>query len=351
MWIDLLDPEQEDLYARRPEELARQLGVDRDRPEWVVIDEVQKVPKLLDVVHQQIEETDVRFAMTGSSARKLKTGSVNLLAGRAFVNDLYPFTHTELADRFDLDSALSFGTLPKLIDFTTDAERTAYLRAYALTYLKEEIWAEHLVRKLDPFRSFLEIAAQCNGELVNFTNVGRDVGVDHKTIAAYFQILEDTLLGVMLEPFSASVRKRQTQAPKFYFFDPGVKRALDRTLTVELRPKTYAFGKAFEHFVIIEAHRLNAYMQTDYRFSYLRTKDGAEIDLVVERPGRPTALVEIKSTEHVDERDTRMLEHFLPDIPDAEAFCFCRDPRPKRIGRTHVLPWQDGLRAIGLTRA
>jgi uncharacterized protein len=139
-----------------------------------------------------------------------------------------------------------------LLRFSADEERKSFLRSYALTYLKEEVWAEHLIRKRDPFRRFLEIAAQCNGEIVNQSNVARDVGSDHKTVQTYFQILEDTLLGFHLEPYHSSIRKRQRQAPKFCLFDPGIVRALSGTLNMELVPGTYAFGKAFEHFVLLE---------------------------------------------------------------------------------------------------
>lgn len=312
------------------------------------MDEIQKVPKLLDVVHSKIESSETRFAMTGSSARKLKREGTNLLAGRAFVYNLFPLTHRELGDSFNLNSALMYGTLPGLLKFDSGEEKMAFLRAYALTYLKEEIWGEHIVRKLDPFRKFVEIAAQCNGELINFANIARDVGVDIKTVQSYFEILEDTLLGFMLEPYHRSVRKRQRQAPKFYLFDSGVRRALDRTLTIELKPGTYAYGKAFEHLVIAEAVRLNEYHQKDYRFSYLRTKDDAEIDLVVERPGTSTALVEIKSTSQVDDRDTRSLERFVSDIPKSEAFILSTDPKSKRIGKVKAFPWQQGLKELGL---
>jgi predicted AAA+ superfamily ATPase len=243
---------------------------------------------------------------------------------------------------------LHCGTLPGLLRFTTDDERKAFLRAYALTYLKEEVWAEHLIRKLDPFRRFLGVAAQCNGEIVNYSNLARDVGSDHKTVCSYFEILEDTLLGFHLEPYHASVRKRQRQAPKFFLFDTGVARALSGTLNVDLVPGTYAFGKAFEHFVLLEIVRLSDYLCSDFRFSYLRTKDGAEIDLIVERPGRPTALVEIKSTDRVDERDTRELSRFLPDFPGAEAFCLSRDKARKRMGNVLAVPWREGLKEIGL---
>jgi predicted AAA+ superfamily ATPase len=348
MWIDLLDPEEEDRFSMHANELAEHLDVAPGRYQWVVIDEIQKVPRLLDVVHSRIESSAVRFAMTGSSARRLKGEGTNLLAGRALVLNLFPLTHRELGSDFDLDSALAHGTLPGLLNFKSSEERRAFLRAYALTYLKEEVWAEHLVRKLDPFRRFIEIAAQCNGEIINFTNIARDVGADTKTVQSYFEILEDTLIGFLLDPFHRSVRKRQRQAPKFYLFDPGVRRALDRTLTVELKPGTYAYGRAFEHFVVVEALRLSAYKQNDFRFSYLRTKDGAEIDLIVERPAAPTALLEIKSADRVDERDTRAVERFAADIPGAEAYCLSRDPVSRRIGSVIALPWQEGLKAIGL---
>jgi predicted AAA+ superfamily ATPase len=315
-------------------------------PEWVVVDEVQKVPRLLDVVHAEIERGKVKFALTGSSARKLKREHTNLLAGRAFVYNLFPFTSIELGKAFDLNAALQFGTLPGLQDCATLEDRNDYLRAYALTYLKEEVWSEHLIRTLDPFRRFLEIAAQANGEIINYTNIARDVGVDVKTVQSYFQIMEDTLVGFLLEPFHGSVRKRQTQSPKFYLFDPGVKRALTRMLTVELRPGTYDYGRAFEHFVVVEAMRCSAYCKNDFAFSYLRTKDGAEVDLIVERPGKSPVLVEIKSNDHVDERDTRGLERFLVDMPGATGMCLSRDPVAKLIGNVRALPWQEGLREL-----
>ncbi len=348
LWIDLLVAEEEERYARRPDELAERVEAADPAPDWVVIDEVQKVPKLLDVAHRLIERRGTRFALTGSSARKLKRGTADLLAGRAFVHHLYPFTRTELGDTFHLDSVLMHGTLPGQYDLEEVEEKRSFLRAYALTYLKEEVWAEHVVRKLDPFRAFLEVAAQSNGEILNFSRIARDVGVDTKTVQSYFQILEDTLLGFMLEPFHTSVRKRQTRAPRFYFFDTGVKRALDRTLTVELRARTYAYGRAFEHLVIAEAIRRSHYLQDDYRFSYLRTKEGAEIDMIIERPGRTTALVEIKSASRVDESDLRTLRRFHADMPRTEAFCLCLETARRKTAGVSVMPWDEGLDALGL---
>ena len=348
LWLDLLLPEEEDRYASRPHLLSEQIAARADPAGWVIIDEIQKVPKLLNLVHSQIESTGTRFALTGSSARKLKRGSVNLLAGRAFVYHLFPFTTGELGPSFDLDTALAFGTLPGLLELHTLDDKADFLRAYALTYLKEEVWGEHLVRNLDPFRAFIEIAAQCNGELVNFSRIARGVGVDTKTVQSYFQILEDTLVAYTLEPYHRSVRKRQSQAPRFYLFDTGVCRALSRTLNVPLNPGTYAYGRAFEHFVVTEALRRSDYLKNDFRFSYLRTKDGAEVDLVIERPGQPTVLVEIKSSTQVDPSDLRHLRAFAQDIPNAIAVCLSRESLPRLVDGVRILPWQQGLNEIGL---
>lgn len=338
----------EDRYASRPHLLSEQIAARPDPAGWVVIDEVQKVPRLLDIVHSQIEATGTRFALTGSSARKLKRGAVNLLAGRAFVYNLFPFTTAELGASFDLDSALSFGSLPGLLELQTPEEKADFLRSYALTYLKEEVWGEHLVRNLDPFRAFIEIAAQCNGELINYSRIARDVGVDTKTVQSYFQILEDTLVAYTLEPFHRSVRKRQSQAPRFYLFDTGVCRALSRTLNVALNPGTYAYGRSFEHFVVTEALRRNDYLKKDFRFSHLRTKDGAEIDLVIERPGQSTVLVAIKSSTRVDTTDLRHLTAFRRDIPGAVAMCLAREPVPRVVDEVRVIPWEQGLNEIDL---
>ena len=347
VWVDLLDPDTEHRFSRQPAAL-REVIAATPTADWVVIDELQKVPALLDVVHGCIEgalgaDRRVRFAMTGSSARRLNRGAVNLLAGRAFVYHLFPLTAREIGPAFDLFQCLRFGTLPAILAFAADGDRAEFLRAYARTYLKEEVWGEHLVRRLDPFRHFLEVAAQCNGEIVNFSNIARDVGVDHKTVGSYFEILD-----FMLEPWHTSVRKRQRQAPKFWWFDPGVARALAGTLTVDIVPRSTGFGRAFEHFVILEIIRAADYARSDFRFSYLRTKDDAEIDLIVERPGRPPVLVEIKSTERVEPRHVRDLERFLPDFPGALPLCLSRDPLRRRVGDVLALPWQEGLAEMGL---
>lgn len=348
-WIDLLDRKLEDHYARDPGALYDETRLRSKTTDWIVIDEIQKVPRLLDTVHRILESREFsppNFALTGSSARKLRHGGANLLAGRAFLRHLFPLTETELGVSFDLQTALNFGSLPKIASLANDSERDDFLASYGLTYLNEEIWAEHLVQELDPFRKFLEVAAQSNGQVLNYAKIARDVHVNEKTVRKYFQILEDTLVGFVLEPYSRSVRKRQVLSPKFFLFDLGVKRALERSLRQRVVPGTYAFGRAFEHLVIAEFHRLNDYGRKDCRFSYFLTKDGGEIDLVIERPGAKLALVEIKSATQASDDDTRYLRNAMADFGDVEAFCLSLDPSARNRDGVTYLPWQRGLKEI-----
>ena len=347
--INLLDPDEELKFSLEPGELSKRIESLSEQITHVFIDEIQKVPKLLDLVHLHIEKTKLVFALTGSSARKLKRGGANLLAGRAFVYQLYPFTAAELGSDFDLTSALEWGTLPKLLELPLAEEKELFLKTYVNTYLKEEIAEEQLVRKLDPFRRFLQVAAQTSGQIVNFSKIGKDVGASTKTVQSYFQILEDTLLGHFLPVFHESVRKRQKQNPKFYLFDYGVKRGLERSLQVKIQASSYSFGVAFEHLIVNEIIKLNSYLRKDYELSYLRTHDDAEIDLIIERPGLPRALIEIKSTDHVRESDLKHLISLGRDISKSESFCFSRDPNPKIIQKINCLPWQQGLRETGLS--
>lgn len=345
LWFDLLDPNLEEELSRNPKLLKEEVSAIKDL-EWVIIDEVQKLPKLLDLVHQLIESSNLKFALTGSSARKLKKGSANLLAGRAFVNNLFPLTHLELENKFELIHCLSWGSLPEIFHFESTKEKKEYLKSYSRTYLKEEIWAEHIIRKMDPFRKFLEIAAQSNSEIINFSNISKDVGVDTKTIQSYYQILEDTLLGFFLEPYHKSVRKQQRQSPKFYFFDLGVKRALANSLNQELAPSSFAFGKAFEHFLISEIHRLNDYYKKDFKLYYLMTKDQAEIDLIIEKPDDTSLLIEIKSTDKIDDRAIKTLNRFKDDIQNSEALVISNDPKTKNIDGVFCYHWQQGIKYI-----
>lgn len=343
IWIDLLNANEEERFIDNPDELYNIVIASDNSVTHVIIDEVQKVPKLLDIVQKLMNDTNKIFVLSGSSARKLKRGGANLLAGRAFVYHLFPLSVFELKDDFDLEQALQWGTLPKLFMHSTDSRRKEYLSAYSHTYLKEEISAEQVVRQLTPFRRFLEVAAQSNGKIINYANIARDVGVDDKTIKSYYTILEDTLLGFFLEPFHNSLRKRLNKKPKFYFFDTGVVRALARMSTVPLIPSTNAYGNAFEHFIIMECMKISSYMRNDYQFSYLRTPSDVEIDLIVDRPGKPLLCIEIKSATQVRAEDISAFRQISKDMPNAEAVVFSRDKYVKKIDGIMVYPWQQGL--------
>ena len=346
LWIDLLDPETESQFIASPNRLSEQISQQRRTPEWVVIDEVQKAPKLLDIVHLEIERRKIKFALTGSSARKLKRGGANLLAGRAFLNHLYPLTHRELDSEFDLESTLAWGTLPKIYQLNTNEEKSEFLKAYVNVYLKEEILQEQLVRNTEAFRRFLPIAGQMNGKIINFNSIAKDLNIDWTTVKTYFEILEDTWLGFFLPPFTRSLRKQQLKSSKFYLFDIGIQRALEQMLSVP--PTTgQMIGPLFEQFIVLELHRLNDYLRKDYRFSYLATQGGLEVDLVIERPGQRTCLVEIKSSVEVREDQLRSLRDLSHEFSEFELVCLCREKVARKIGNVSVLPWEQGIAELG----
>ena len=312
----------------------------------VVVDEVQKLPQILDIVHSQIYQKKRQFILTGSSSRRLKQKGTNLLAGRAWIYHLYPFSSFEIGNSFQLKSALEWGALPEVVLSKSKQEAREYLNAYVGTYLEREIQQEQWVRNLQPFRRFLSIAAQMNGKLINKSKIARDLGIDDVTVANYFEILEDTLLGIILPAFHLSVRKAQRQAPKFYFIDPGIKRALSKTLTVELLPQTSLFGEAFEHWILLEIIKNASYNRLDWSYSYLRTKEGAEIDLIIQRP-RNFLLIEIKSKNRVSQEDVKTLETLGQDIdPRADKWLISNDPLERDFGSSRALHWQKALKEI-----
>ena len=347
-FFNLLLPKEEDRFSRDPHLFQAEVEALDSKFDTVVIDEVQKVPKLLDLVHHLIENNKrkIRFILTGSSARKLKKGKANLLAGRAVTRNLYPLTHIELADSFLLEEVLAWGSLPKIYDLCENEEKIDFLQTYALTYLKEEIQAEQIVRNLDPFRRFLEVAAQADGKIINYSNIARDTGTDPKTVKSYYEVLEDTLVGFYLESFHTSRRKRLKISPKFYFFDLGISRALSRQLTMKAVPQTSYYGELFERFIVLELHRQENYLNREYRLTFLRTQDDAEIDVVVERPGKPLAFIEIKSADQIHEEMLSGMKKFEKDFPKAEFFCFSRDPITKKFGKILALHWQVGLQKL-----
>jgi len=344
LWLDLLDPEIEDRYMKTPKALENEIILLQKKnctPSWVIVDEVQKIPRLLDVIHRLIENQKVRFVLTGSSARKLKRGHANLLGGRAALFTLYPLTQFEIGDRFDLDSALNWGTLPRIHIAPSPLERIRRLRSYCQIYLKEEVLVEQLIRNLPPFKGFLEILAQMNGKLLNYESIGRDIGVDNKTVQSYIAILEETFLGTRLPPFHTSIRKSQKQAPKFYWFDGGVARYLAGGIRSPLIPQTSAYSEAFEAWLVNEIIRHSSYHELDYQFYYLQTRNELEIDLILSR-GKELIAIEIKSSVRINPVEVLKLEGLASDLPHKKRIYYLsKDPSRQQVGEVVCLPWVD----------
>ncbi len=283
------------------------------------------------------------FHQSAKSARKLKRGGANLLAGRAFVYELFPLTPIEIDKDFDLVSNLHWGSLPGVFSLPSNKDKQAFLNSYILTYLNQEIRLEQIVRRLDPFRSFLEISGQVSSKIINHRKIANEIGVDTKTVQSYFQILEDTLLGFYLPAFHLSVRKSQKMNPKFFLFDTGIKKALENSLEQIPSPRTSVFGELFESMVILNIYRLNKYFQSNYRLSYFATKNNVEIDLVMSR-GRKHILIEIKSSSSIEESEVRSLRANTRTFPgEIEVFYLSQDPHKAKIDEIHCWPWQDFL--------
>lgn len=343
--VNLLDPTTYERYLRSPGQLKTDIEfqVERHQRTLIFIDEIQKIPALMDVIHLLYEEHrhKVQFLLTGSSARKLKRGGANLLAGRLLSLQLHPFTHREFTAPWE--KRLLLGSLPGIVIDNSNPEQS--LRSYVHTYLREEVLEEALVRKVDAFSRFLELAGQQDGETINASSIGRAARIAPNTVLQYFQILEDTLMGYRLHGWSASVKKQLRTAPKFFLFDHGVGSALRGELRIELSPRTSRFGKLFERFLIQEAFRLNDYAQLDLKLSYWQTNTGQEVDLLVSRgAGQPLAAIEIKSGDNPSDADWSGLHSFHSEHPDVPRYCFCRTPIPYRSeSGVEVLPWKSGL--------
>lgn len=349
--INLLEADQFEKYSQRPSTLrdeveARKGGVDK-----VFIDEIQKVPQLLDEVQSLLfkYEKEIEFCMSGSSARKLKRAGANLLAGRAWTFNLYPLTHVELGTKFSLEKVLRYGSLPSVAFMESEQDITRTLKSYVETYLKEEIQRETEIRNIGGFLRFLQLAADLNGELLNFSDIGRDAGISFATSKNYFQVLEDTLIGNFLLPYSGKVAKRLKRAPKFYLFDLGVKRALDKRLSAPVEPKTTEYGKCFEHFLINEILHLSKYKELEDEFSFFQTSNSTEVDLIIKRPSGEVFAIEIKSGENPGPGSFRGLMSFKELFPKATLLCACNCKQDQKRGDVLILPWRELIKILGLS--
>lgn len=346
--VDLLDRETYQQHVAAPglfkRAVLRQLSPARVLT--VLVDEVQKIPDILDDVHSILEEQsragkrEVRFILTGSSTRKLKRGSVNLLAGRAITLYLHPLNVLEID--VDLELALTRGLLPSFYQSPTNPNRR--LRSYADTYIREEVLQEGLVRKGQSFEKFIDFAAQSNAEPVNVSKLGRAAGVSGPTIDTFYEVLCDIMLARRIDVWSFSKRVKMATAPKYYFFDCGVLNALRGELNAELRPSSFRYGKLFETLVINQILSVSEYLETDLRPYFWRTQTGAEIDLILASgPGDTPRAIEIKTSQTPEESDFRSLKNFNLEHPDAKLFCLCTTTTKYTIGDVNVVPWKEGI--------
>lgn len=336
--VDLLRHDVYLRYSKDPAQFRREAEAHvRGGVRTIFVDEIQRVPALLDEIHGLIEARRVRFLLTGSSARKLRRGASNLLAGRAATRHLHPLTLDELGDAFDLERTLRFGSLPAVVT-GTDAAARELLASYAETYLREEIQAEALVRNLGGFARFLDLVAAESGGLVNYSALGRDAGLATRTVQEYYQVLEDTLIGIRLEPWRKSPRARLVGHPRFYLFDPGVTNALLRRLRAPLDPQWR--GRLFEQWVVLECLRSLDYRAAEARCYYWRTHSGAEVDLLVERHGRLRVAAEIKAKRQVSGADLSGLRSFGEAHPGVRRVVVAEVPEAYALGAVEVLPYR-----------
>ncbi|PIQ91271.1 MAG: AAA family ATPase [Candidatus Omnitrophica bacterium CG11_big_fil_rev_8_21_14_0_20_41_12] len=306
----------------------------------IILDEVQKVPQMLDEVHWLIENKGLRFVLCGSSARKLKLGHANLLGGRAWRYELFPFVSREIS-RFNLLRALNHGLIP-FHYLQNDSDCRKSLEAYVQDYLRQEVFAEGLTRNIPAFSRFFEAFGYAHGEITNYTNIARECGVDSKTVKEYYQILIDTLLAIRVEPF----KKRQsrqviTKASKYYMFDVGVAGYLTkRNLGKE---KGAEFGKAFEHFLLMEMTAYRSYAGKDFAINFWRTKSGMEVDFVL---GQGEMAIEVKGTSRIDGKDMNGLGAFMQSCSPKRSILVCNEKEKRLHGKIEILPWRIFLEQL-----
>ncbi len=346
--VDLLDTETQLNYSKDPKLLLRQIEGLVQKKGPIFIDEIQKVPKLLDLIHSLMEKyPELQFIMCGSSARKLRHGAANLLGGRALYRTLHPLTMQELKNHFHLDLILHYGSLPKIYTHLLQKEEILaqdLLRAYVITYLKEEVKAESLVRNLEGFQNFLDLVANQFAEQVNFLDVGRNCSVAYSTVREYYSILEDTLIGRILYPYLKSFRKRMSHSPKFYFFDNGVTRAL--LGSIRTAPPLIEKGRLFEQWFFQELYRYNEYHQKDWKIFFWRTSHGAEVDFVIEQGRSILCAIECKYKKSISGTDFTGIRSFLEVYPKTPTFLVAPIEIPQKMDHTMVLSPEKMLKEL-----
>ena len=333
LFFDLLDHQVYTQLLARPERLGEQIP--QRQKDWVVLDEIQRVPELLNEVHRLIESRRLHFVLTGSSARKLRRRGTNLLAGRAVTRQMHPLTALELGKDFDLQRTLRYGCLPLAC---TSEDPNDYLKSYAATYLREEVQQEGFARNIGAFGRFLEVASFSQGGVLNMAAVARECAVSAKVVEDYFSILEDLLIAVRLPVFSKRAKRRLVAHPKFYYFDPGVFQAIRPRGPLDAPEQIH--GPALETLFLQQARALNDYKRLEYRLHYWRTASGEEVDFVLYGE-RGLRAFEVKMSHNARPEDLRSLLRFRADFPQAKTHLLYLGQRRWHDRGIEVLPFFD----------
>lgn len=338
-YIDLLEARLYTMLTADPQRLETLIPPKTN--DWVVIDEIQRVPQLLNEVHRLIELHNIRFAMTGSSARKLRSHGVNLLAGRALTYHMYPLVAAELGDDFSVSHSLSFGHLPATFQ---EQNPVRYLESYIATYLQQEIEQEGLTRHLDRFTRFLETASFSQGSVLNLAQIARESSVPRKTIEHYFSILNDLMIGCKVPIFSRKAKRRLLSHEKFYFFDAGIYRAIRPRGPLDADEEVGGIG--LESLIFQELRAMNDYLNLGYKLFYWRTATGREVDFVL-YGSRGLVAIEVKRGKHVTAQDVRGLQAFCSDYPEAKPYLLYGGTRVIWEKRIECIPVEMFIKNVG----
>lgn len=336
VYIDLLNPDLRKRF-KQSSALFKEMLVKYPAETLVIVDEIQKVPELLDEVHSLMVDHGLFFILSGSSARKIKKSGANQLGGRAIPEALYPLVSAEITD-YDLDRAIQNGMIPRHYTVQNAKNR---IKAYVTLYLKEEIIEEAAVRNVDDFERFMEVAAISDGEIINYENIATDCGVSANTVKSYFQILYDSLIGYEIPAYRKVIKRRLTQAPRFYYFDVGVANYLMHRH--QLEPGTPEYGHAFEHLVMQEIIAYLGYKGELDQLSYWHAYTGEEVDAVI---GDARIAIEMKSTEDVQRKHLSGLKDFSEEHPDAKLILVSRDKITRRHGNIDLYYATDFFKAL-----
>ena len=335
-YFDLLLADEFDRFLRNPS-LLREILLIRSSEGPVIIDEIQRIPSLLNEIHWLIVNRNIQFILSGSSPRNILRSGGNLLGGRALRHELYPLISVEIPD-FNLVRALNWGLLPRHY-LAGNPEKL--LSAYIGSYLRDEIMTEAKIRNITSFSRFLEAAAFSNGEMVNYSNIASECGVSSPTVKEYFQILEDTMTGRFLQSYQKKPKRRVILAPRFYYFDIGVANYLLKRGRIEQGSES--FGKAFEHFIYQEIYAHSHYSGINYPISYWRTTSQIEVDFIL---GENEVAIETKSTSMVNPRHLKGLKSFAEEYKVKKSIIVSTDPYPRQLDNITVLPWQVFLNML-----